>query len=68
VFRAGYGLNYDPYPLAFVRNMLTNYPNDLLLTVNGPNAQTPATQLSAGIPAIAVPDISSGRVAVPAAY
>ena len=36
VFRAGFGLNYDPYPLAFVRNMLTNYPNDLLLTVNAP--------------------------------
>src|SRR4051812_28714102 len=34
VVRAGFGLNYDPYPLAFVRNMLTNYPNDLLLTVN----------------------------------
>ena len=26
VVRAGYGLNYDPYPLAFVRDMLTNYP------------------------------------------
>lgn len=68
VFRAGYGLNYDPYPLAFVRNMLTNYPNDLLLTVNGPIAQQPATQLRDGIPAIAVPDISSGRVMVPPAY
>jgi hypothetical protein len=68
VFRAGYGLNYDPYPLAFVRNMLTNYPNDLLLTVNGPIAQQPATRLQQGIPAIAIPDISSGRVNVPPAY
>jgi outer membrane receptor protein involved in Fe transport len=68
VFRAGYGLNYDPYPLAFVRNMLTNYPNDLLLTVNAPIVQQPATQLSQGIPRIAVPDISSGRVIVPPAY
>jgi outer membrane receptor protein involved in Fe transport len=34
VIRSGFGLNYDPYPLAFVRNMLTNYPNDLLFTIN----------------------------------
>ena len=61
MFRAGYGLNYDPYPLAFVRNMLTNYPNDLLLTVNGTIAQQPATQLQQGIPAIAIPDISSAE-------
>jgi hypothetical protein len=68
VIRAGYGLNYDPYPLAFVRNMLTNYPNDLLLTVTGPSAQVAATELRAGIPSIVVPDISSGRITVPAAY
>lgn len=68
VIRAGYGLNYDPYPLAFVRNMLTNYPNDLLLTVNGPIGQVPATQLKDGIPSIVVPDISSGRILVPPAY
>ena len=26
VVRGGYGINYDPYPLAFVRNILGNYP------------------------------------------
>ena len=26
VVRGGYGINYDPYPLAFVRNLLGNYP------------------------------------------
>ena len=26
VIRGGYGINYDPYPLAFVRDMLGNYP------------------------------------------
>ena len=69
VIRAGFGINYDPYPLAFVRDMLTNYPEDLLLTVN-PTVATygPATQLKNGIPAIQVPDLSSGRVPVPAAY
>jgi hypothetical protein len=69
VVRAGFGINYDPYPLAFVRDMLTNYPEDLLLSVN-PVVATygPATQLKDGIPAIQVPDLSSGRVTVPAAY
>ena len=68
VLRAGYGINYDPYPLAFVRNMLTNYPNDLLLTLVAPNGQTAAGSLRTGVPAIQVPDISSGRVTVPGAY
>jgi outer membrane receptor protein involved in Fe transport len=69
VIRAGFGINYDPYPLAFVRDMLTNYPEDLLLTVN-PTVATygPATQLKDGIPAIQVPDLSSGRVSVPVQY
>ena len=69
VIRAGFGINYDPYPLAFVRDMLTNYPEDLLLTIN-PTVATygPATQLKDGIPAIQVPDLSSGRVTVPVAY
>src|SRR4051812_39291111 len=65
VVRAGYGINYDPYPLAFVRNMLTNYPNDLLQTIVAPNGQTAAGTLRNGIPQIQVPDISSGRLTVP---
>ena len=69
VVRAGFGMNYDPYPLAFVRDMLTNYPEDLLQTIN-PAVATygAATQLKDGIPAIQVPDISSGRINVPVAY
>jgi len=69
VIRAGFGINYDPYPLAFVRDMLTNYPEDLLQTIN-PTVATygPATQLKDGIPPIQVPDISSGHVTVPVAY
>ena len=68
VIRAGYGLNYDPYPLAFVRNMLTNYPNDLLLTLNPVNNFQTVTDFKTGIPTVAVPDISTGRINVPAAY
>ena len=29
VVRGGYGINYDPYPLAFVRNILGNYPSSI---------------------------------------
>ena len=68
VVRAGYGLNYDPYPLAFVRNMLTNYPNDLLLTLNPANNFQTVTDFKTGIPAVVVPNISSGSVNVPAPY
>jgi outer membrane receptor protein involved in Fe transport len=68
VIRAGYGINYDPYPLAFVRDMITNYPNDLLLTVNPANANQYASRLQDGIPRIAVPDISSGLIPVPVTY
>ena len=68
VIRTGYGINYDPYPLAFVRDMLTNYPNDLQLTVTSPNSNQYATRLQDGIPAITVPNISSGIIPVPATY
>jgi outer membrane receptor protein involved in Fe transport len=68
VIRAGYGINYDPYPLAFVRDMLTNYPEDLNLVVNTTNTLLAATQLRDGIPTIVAPDISKGTVPVPASY
>src|SRR5262245_56176031 len=68
VIRAGYGLNYDPYPLAFVRNLLTNYPNDLLLTLNPANSFQTVSNFKTGIPSVVVPDISSGSITVPAAY
>jgi outer membrane receptor protein involved in Fe transport len=65
VIRAGYGLNYDPYPLAFVRDLIGNYPSGLNLTVPAPNAFQFASRLSAGIPAVPVPDISSGSIPIP---
>ncbi|MBV9082967.1 MAG: TonB-dependent receptor, partial [Acidobacteriaceae bacterium] len=68
VVRAGYGINYDPYPLSFVRNMITNYPNDLQLSLNPPNTNQYASRLADGIPRIAVPDITSGVVPVPVTY
>jgi outer membrane receptor protein involved in Fe transport len=65
VVRGGYGINYDPYPLAFVRDILGNYPSSISLSVPQPNALQPAGRLATGIPAITVPDISSGVIAVP---
>jgi hypothetical protein len=66
VIRGGYGINYDPYPLAFVRDLLGNYPSGIGLTVSAPNTFQFASRLAAGIPPIQVPDISSGIIPVPA--
>jgi hypothetical protein len=66
VIRGGYGINYDPYPLAFTRDLLGNYPSSIGLTLTSPNALQFAGRLRDGIPPIQVPDISSGVIPVPA--
>jgi outer membrane receptor protein involved in Fe transport len=65
VIRAGYGLNYDPYPLAFVRDLIGNYPSNINLSVPSPNAFRFAGRLRDGIPAITAPDISAGVIPIP---
>lgn len=65
VVRAGYGLNYDPYPLAFTRDLNGNYPSGLNLTVPSPNSFQFASRLSEGIPAIVIPDVSGGVLPIP---
>jgi hypothetical protein len=65
VLRGGYGINYDPYPLAFVRNLIGNYPSSISLSLPQANSLQPAGRLSEGIPAIPIPDTSSGVLAVP---
>jgi len=66
VIRGGYGINYDPYPLAFVRDLLGNYPSSIGLTVTAPNTLQFAGRIADGIPPTPVPDISSGTIPVPA--
>jgi hypothetical protein len=66
VVRGGYGINYDPYPLAFVRDLLGNYPSSIGLSISGANAFQFAGRLADGIPPIQVPDITSGVIPVPA--
>ena len=65
VLRGGYGINYVPYPLAFVRNLLGNYPSSINLSLPQASAFAPTSRLSDGIPAIPVPDVSSGIIPVP---
>ena len=65
VIRGGYGINYDPYPLAFVRDLLGNYPSGIGLTVSAPNTFQFAGRLADGIPAVTVPDVTSGTIPVP---
>ena len=65
VIRGGFGINYDPYPLAFVRNILGNYPSSINLSLTSPNAFSYASRLADGIPDIVVPDVSSGIISIP---
>ena len=68
VIRTGFGINFDPAPLAYTNTMLGNYPENLSLTLDGPNSYTAVTTLEKGIPAIAIPDISKGFVTLPPGF
>ena len=64
VVRGGYGKNYDPYPLAFVRDLIGNYPSSISLSIPATGVRF-AGRLADGIPIIPVPDVSSGVVPIP---
>jgi hypothetical protein len=68
VIRTGFGINFDPAPLAYTNTMLGNYPENLNLTVDGPNTYTEATTLAKGIPPITIPDISKGFISLPPGF
>jgi hypothetical protein len=68
VIGTAYSLNYDPETYAYNRNMTLNYPETLSFTTTGANSWTPATTLAQGIPAITIPNISSGTVALPSGF
>jgi hypothetical protein len=65
VIRTGYGLNYDPYPLAFVRDLIGNYPSGLNLTEPAPNSFQFVRRLREGISPITIPNVSGGVLAIP---
>ena len=69
VIRAGYGLNFEPNPLAFVRDAIRNYPvtisNNFVSTAIGATTFTPEGSLRDGVPVFPLPDLSAGAVTVP---
>jgi carboxypeptidase family protein/TonB-dependent receptor-like protein len=65
VIRAGYGINYDPQPLAFVRNLLGVYPQSLGYGLLAPpNTNVAAGRLRDGLPPEPRPDLSSGVISI----
>ncbi|MGH9162009.1 MAG: TonB-dependent receptor domain-containing protein, partial [Vicinamibacteraceae bacterium] len=63
VVRAGYGITNDPF--ALIRPMGRNYPVQLILVVQAPNAYSFASRLEEGIPEVPVPDLGDGIIPVP---
>ncbi|MDA2926471.1 TonB-dependent receptor [Acidobacteria bacterium AH-259-G07] len=64
VFRAGYGITIDPYPLA--RDLRTNFPVFIENDIRGAFNFLPAiNSLSEGIPEIVTPDSSPGVIDIP---
>ncbi|MEK7408947.1 MAG: TonB-dependent receptor [Acidobacteriota bacterium] len=66
VIRAGYGITNDPWSLS--RGFRTNYPAMLSLAYEGANSYQPFGRIEDGIPAVQIPDLANGIVAVPRTY
>ncbi len=64
VIRTGYGLTY--MPLAMARPLRGFFPLIYASNFNSPNSFQPVRTIEQGIPLIVLPDISSGRVPLPA--
>ena len=67
VFRAGFGLNWDPWNIA--RSLRTNYP--VLVALNGTtlNAYSGTDRtLAQGIPQVPIPDLGNGVIDLPRNY
>ncbi len=64
VLRTGYGLSFDPLP--FSRPLRGFYPLTVNFNFQAANALDSFGPLSAGIPAVTGPDISTGVVSLPA--
>jgi hypothetical protein len=62
VLRAGYGITYNPLPWS--RPLRGSYPYDIFF--NQTAEQFGAFPITAGIPPVPVPDLSTGRVKLPA--
>src|SRR5260370_33264977 len=63
VIRSGYGITYNPMPL--VRPLRGMFPLVFAATFNSANSFQPVSPLAQGIPDLVLPDLSSGRAALP---
>jgi hypothetical protein len=63
VVRSGYGITYDPLP--FSRPLRGMYPNTIGSTFVSANPYTWVDTLDRGIPAIPLPDMSTGVISLP---
>ena len=63
VFRAGFGITNDPYPLS--RPIRSPYPAVILDEYFQLNSFVPAGSLDTGIPAVKFPDLSTGVLDIP---
>jgi hypothetical protein len=63
VVRLGYGISYDPLPMA--RVFRDPYPLTIPQSFIGANSYTPYASIAAGIPPVSVPDLSTGIAPVP---
>ncbi|MBM3786929.1 MAG: hypothetical protein FJW30_21435 [Acidobacteria bacterium] len=63
VVRSGYGLTFMPMPMA--RPLRGFFPLLFASNFNSPNTFQPVRTIEQGIPALILPDTSSGRVALP---
>ncbi len=52
--RAGAGINRDPYPLAFMRDLVQNYPDDIQSSIVSPNGTVASYNFAQGLPAVPV--------------
>jgi hypothetical protein len=66
VFRAGYGITYNPLP--FSRPLRGFYPLTISQSLSTTNQFFPVTTLKDGLPNINGPDLSSGNIPLPNSY
>ncbi|MGH9659958.1 MAG: hypothetical protein ACRD96_15520, partial [Bryobacteraceae bacterium] len=62
VIRAGYGISIDPDSF---RRMRDSYPATVSSQFNAPSTLQAAGSFRTGIPAVVVPDLNSGAIAIP---
>lgn len=68
VARAGVGINRDPYPLAFMRDLVQNFPDDTQSSITSPNGSVASYTFEQGLPAVPPLNTTSGVVALPNTY